>query len=50
MLFRQVAPCGHSEQALAARLLPGMLVLADRNCHGFQLWQSASAAPGRRCA
>ncbi len=33
----EVAPCGHSEQALAARLLPGrlqpgLLVLADRNC------------------
>ena len=45
----EIAPCGHSEQALAARLLPAhlqpdMLVLADRNFYGFQLWQTACAS------
>ena len=45
----EVAPCGHSEQALAARLLrqsrldSDMPVLADRNFYGFQLWQTACA-------
>ena len=42
----EVAPYGHSEQAMAARLLPAklkpdMLVLADRNFFGFKLWQMA---------
>jgi hypothetical protein len=41
-----VAPYGHSEQAMAAQLLPaklapGMLVLADRNFYGFKLWTKA---------
>ena len=42
----------HSEQAMAARLLPtrlnaDMLVLADRNFYGFKLWQLACATgPG----
>ena len=45
----EVAPYGHSEQAMAARLLPaklepGMLVLADRNFFGFKLWQMACAS------
>ena len=45
----EVAPYGHSEQAMAARLLPaklepGMLVLADRNFFGFKLWQIACAS------
>ena len=45
----EIAPCGHSEQAMAARMLPaalkpGMLVLADRNFYGFQLWQTACAS------
>ena len=44
----QVEPYGHSEQAMAAQLLPaklkpGMLVLADRNFFGFKLWQTACA-------
>ncbi|MGH8112716.1 MAG: IS4 family transposase, partial [Rhodanobacteraceae bacterium] len=44
----EVAPYGHSEQALATRLLPAqlgpdMLVLADRNFYGFTLWQVACA-------
>lgn len=45
----EVAPYGHSEQALAAKMLPGklapdMLVLADRNFYGFKLWQLACAS------
>ncbi|MCB2069649.1 MAG: IS4 family transposase [Ottowia sp.] len=45
----EVAPCGHSEQAMAAqllpaRLMPGMLVLADRNFYGFKLWRTACAS------
>ncbi|GAC1526981.1 MAG: hypothetical protein NVS2B4_04050 [Ramlibacter sp.] len=45
----EVAPCGHSEQAMAAQLLPAklqpdMLVLADRNFHGFKLWRIACAS------
>ena len=48
----EVAPYGHSEQAMAARLLPaklepGMLVLADRNFFGFKLWQIACASGAR---
>ena len=44
----EVAPYGHSEQAMAAQLLPaklmpGMLVLADRNFYGFKLWRIACA-------
>lgn len=44
----EIAPYSHSEQALAARLLPtqlqpDMLVLADRNFYSFQLWQIACA-------
>jgi hypothetical protein len=44
-----VAPYGHSEQAMAAQLLPaklapGMLVLADRNFYGFKLWTNACAS------
>lgn len=44
----EVAPYGHSEQAMAARLLPtalrpDMLLLADRNFFGFKLWQMACA-------
>ena len=43
-----IAPYGHSEQALAAQLLPArlradMLVLADRNFYGFKLWCIACA-------
>lgn len=39
----------HSEQAMAARLLPaklkpGMLLLADRNFYGFKLWKAADAS------
>lgn len=45
----QVAPYGHSEQAMAAQMLPtkivpGMLVLADRNFYGFKLWRIACAS------
>ncbi len=44
-----VAPYGHSEQAMAAQMLPGklvpgMLVLADRNFYGFKLWRIACAS------
>ena len=44
----EVAPCGHSEQALAARLVPAhlkpdMVVLADRGFYSFKLWQTACA-------
>ena len=44
-----VAPYGHSEQAMAAQMLPaklerGMLVLADRNFYGFKLWAIACAS------
>ncbi|MBL8297948.1 MAG: IS4 family transposase [Rhodanobacteraceae bacterium] len=44
-----VAPYGHSEQAMAAQLLPAklkpdMLVLADRNFYGFKLWRIACAS------
>lgn len=44
----EVAPYGHSEQAMAARMLPtalqpDMLLLADRNFFGFKLWQMACA-------
>jgi hypothetical protein len=43
-----IAPFAHSEQAMAARLLPAklaadMLVLADRNFYGFKLWGVACA-------
>ena len=43
-----IAPYGHSEQAMAAQLLPAelttdMLVLADRNFYGFKLWHTACA-------
>ena len=43
-----IAPYGHSEQVMAAQLLPAkltpeMLVLADRNFYGFKLWQTACA-------
>jgi len=43
-----IAPYSHSEQAMAARLLPGrlqpdMVVLADRNFYGFKLWRAACA-------
>ena len=45
----EVAPYGHSEQAMAAQMLPaklvpGMLVLADRNFYGFKLWHIACAS------
>ena len=45
----EVAPYDHSEQAmaaqmLAAKLVPGMLVLADRNFYGFKLWRIACAS------
>ena len=45
----QVAPYGHSEQRMAAQMLPaklepGMLVLADRNFYGFKLWAIACAS------
>ena len=45
----EVAPYGHSEQAMAAKMLPAklerdMLVLADRNSYGFKLWQLACAS------
>jgi len=45
----EVAPYGHSEQALAAKMLPAkleptMLVLADRNFYGFKLWRIACAS------
>jgi Insertion element 4 transposase N-terminal/Transposase DDE domain len=44
-----VAPYSHSEQVMAAKLLPAkltadMLVLADRNFYGFKLWQAACAS------
>jgi Insertion element 4 transposase N-terminal/Transposase DDE domain len=47
-----VAPYSHSEQAMAAKLLPAkltadMLVLADRNFYGFKLWQAACASGAR---
>ena len=47
-----VAPYGHSEQAMAAQMLPvqlksDMLVLADRNFYGFKLWQTACASGAR---
>lgn len=47
-----IAPYSHSEQAMAAELLPtkltaDMLVLADRNFYGFKLWQSACASGAR---
>lgn len=45
----EVAPYSHSEQAMAAQLLPAklkpdMLVLADRSFYGFKLWQIACAS------
>jgi len=45
----EVAPYGHSEQVMAAQMLPtqlvpGMLVLADRNFYGFKLWRIACAS------
>ena len=45
----EVAPYGHSEQAIAAQMLPakvvpGMLVLADRNFYGFKLWRITCAS------
>jgi Insertion element 4 transposase N-terminal/Transposase DDE domain len=48
----EVAPYGHSEQAMAAQMLPaklvpGMLVLADRNFYGFKLWRIACASGAR---
>jgi len=48
----EVAPYRHSEQALAATLLPAhlkpdMLVLADRNFFGFKLWQTACTSGAR---
>jgi hypothetical protein len=44
----EIAPYRHSEQAMAAKLLPAqlhtdMLVLADRNFYSFKLWQTANA-------
>ena len=44
-----IAPRNHSEQAMAAQLLPSklapdMLVLADRAFYGFELWQLACAS------
>ena len=44
----EMTPYGHSEQAMAAQMLPaklkpGMLVLADRNFYGFKLWLLACA-------
>jgi hypothetical protein len=44
----ELAPYAHSEQAMAAQMLPAklkpdMLVLADRNFFGFKLWQTACA-------
>jgi len=44
----EIAPYNHSEQTMAARLLPAkltpeMLVLADRNFYAFKLWRSACA-------
>jgi hypothetical protein len=44
-----IAPRSHSEQALAAQLLPAklvpdMLLLADRAFYGFDLWQTACAS------
>jgi transposase IS4-like protein/DDE family transposase len=44
--FGPVRGKGTGEQALAGRLLgalrPGMLVLADRNFYGYQLWNAAA--------
>ena len=45
----EIAPYGHSEQAMATKMLPSalkpdMLVLADRNFLGFKLWQTACAS------
>jgi hypothetical protein len=47
-----IAPYRHSEQAMAAHLLPArldrdMLVLADRNFYGFKLLQLAGASGAR---
>lgn len=44
----EIAPYNHSEQAMAARMLPSklapdMVVLADRNFYGFKLWGIACA-------
>ena len=44
-----IAPRSHSEQAMAAQLLPSklapdMLVLADRAFYGFKLWQAGCAS------
>lgn len=44
-----IAPYSHSEQAMAAQLLPAklttdMLVLADRNFYGFKFWRTACAS------
>lgn len=48
----EIAPCHHSEQIMAAQLLPAklepdMLVLADRNFYGFKLWNLACASGAR---
>lgn len=45
----EVAPYGHSEQVMAAQMLPtklvpGMLVLAVRSFYGFKLWRIACAS------
>lgn len=49
VVVADIAPYRHSEQAMAARLLPAkldrdMLVLADRNFYSFKLWQLADAS------
>lgn len=45
----EIAPYGHSEQVMAAQMLPtklvpDMLVLADRNFYSFKLWRIACAS------
>lgn len=47
-----IAPHSHSEQAMAAQLLPAkltadMLVLADRNFYGSKLWRTACATSAK---
>ena len=48
----EIAPYGHSEQAMATKMLPSalkpdMLVLADRNFFGFKLWRIACASDAK---
>ena len=54
VLAADIVPYRHSEQAMAAKMLPtqlkpDMLVLADRNFYGFKLWTSANQT-GQNCS